>query len=172
METIIKKLSEIKPYKNNPRNNEKAIAGTIFSIKKYGFNQPLIIDKKGIIVAGHTRYYALLELGFTEIECDIYDLPEKILKKYRIADNRVRDYSTTEWELMKAELRESGEGLRELFDNMDELLKDNTLKVDSNSLDKADKNLKKAIDERNAAAVDYRKIECPNCHNTLTIKSK
>jgi len=172
METVIKKLQDIKPYPNNPRINDSAVKGVISSIKKFGFNQPLIIDKKGVIVAGHTRYLALQELKVNEVECIILNLPEKKLKKYRLADNRVRDYSETDWELLKEELRELSEGMEDFFPEMDSILKDNSLDIDAESLNKADKKLRKNIEDRNAEAVDYRTIECPNCKKMLTIKSK
>jgi Predicted transcriptional regulators len=172
METVIKKLQEIKPYDNNPRFNDAAVRGVIYSIKKFGFNQPIIIDKKGIIVAGHTRYLALKQMKVKEVECLVLDLPEKKLKKYRLADNRVREYSETDWELLKEELRELSEGLEEIFPDMDEILKDNNLAINDESLAKADRKLRQNIENRNADAVDYRKVECPNCHKILTIKSK
>jgi len=172
METITKKLQDIKPYKNNPRFNDAAVQGVVYSIKKFGFNQPIIIDKKGVIVAGHTRYLALKQMKIKEVECLVLDLPEKKLKKYRLADNRVREYSETDWDLLKEELRELSEGLEPIFPEMDELLKDYHSTVDNDSLNKADKKLRTNIENRNAEAVDYRNVECPNCHKILTIKSK
>ena len=50
---IIEELSieSVRPYEKNPRKNDKAVDGVAESIK-----QPIVIDKNGVIVAGHTRY--------------------------------------------------------------------------------------------------------------------
>ena len=62
-EIIIKSLDELKPYENNPRRNDAAVDALAESIKRFGFNQPIVIDENGVIVAGHTRYKAALKLG-------------------------------------------------------------------------------------------------------------
>jgi hypothetical protein len=49
---------------------------------------PIIVDKDGLIVLGHERYYALEEMG-KEIDYKVYDLPEKVADKYRIVDCRI-----------------------------------------------------------------------------------
>ena len=52
------KLSELKPYDNNPRNNAHAVDAVAESIREFGFKVPIIIDINNVIVAGHTRYLA------------------------------------------------------------------------------------------------------------------
>ena len=54
MEIVIKKIDEIKPYENNPRFNDEAVEFVANSIKEFGFKVPIVIDKDGVIVAGHT----------------------------------------------------------------------------------------------------------------------
>ena len=71
-EIIIKSLDEIKPYENNPRNNDEAVDKVAESIRQFGFKQPIVIDKDGVIVAGHTRYKAAQKLqmgGGTVCDC-------------------------------------------------------------------------------------------------------
>lgn len=58
MNIIYKKINEIFPYENNPRNNENAVKEVASSIENFGFLVPIIIDKNGIIIAGHTRLKA------------------------------------------------------------------------------------------------------------------
>ena len=53
-------INDIKPYWRNPRDNTNAIEAVKQSIQTYGFNTPLIIDKENVIIAGHTRYKALM----------------------------------------------------------------------------------------------------------------
>ena len=60
---LYKDISELKPYENNPRRNDAAVDALAESIKRFGFNQPIVIDENGVIVAGHTRYKAALKLG-------------------------------------------------------------------------------------------------------------
>lgn len=54
-------LTDIIPYENNPRNNEEAVEKVANSIKEFGFNQPIVVDKDNVIIVGHTRYLAAQE---------------------------------------------------------------------------------------------------------------
>lgn len=58
MQIIEKTLEEIRPYEKNPRKNDAAVEYVANSIKEFGFKVPIVIDKGGVIVAGHTRYKA------------------------------------------------------------------------------------------------------------------
>ena len=48
-------ISELKPYYNNPRNNEKSVDDVAKSIKKFGWQQPIVVDKDMVIIVGHTQ---------------------------------------------------------------------------------------------------------------------
>ena len=94
MEIVNKKINELIPYENNPRYNDDAVEYVAKSIKEFGFKVPIIVDKNNVIVAGHTRYKASLELGLDEVPTIIADdLTEKQIKAFRLADNKVSDYS-------------------------------------------------------------------------------
>ena len=59
MEVVYKSIDWVEPYKNNPRKiSQKAIDGVAESLKQFGWRQPIVTDKKGVIIVGHTRYYA------------------------------------------------------------------------------------------------------------------
>lgn len=68
MEIITKALSDLKEYKNNPRDNSGAIEKVAESIKAFGFNVPILIDKGGVIISGHTRKAAAELLGLKEAQ--------------------------------------------------------------------------------------------------------
>lgn len=98
-------ISSITPYENNPRNNEKAIDYVAESIKNFGFRVPVIIDKDNVIVAGHTRYKAAKQLEFKKVPCIVVsDLTPEQIKAFRIADNKVSEYSTWNEEMLRKEL--------------------------------------------------------------------
>ena len=64
MNVINVKLNDILPYdKNAKKHDKKQISNVAQSIKKYGFVQPLVIDKDNIIVIGHCRALAAKKLG-------------------------------------------------------------------------------------------------------------
>src|SRR5574344_3123436 len=105
MEIITRKLSEIKPYEKNPRKNDQAVEFVLNSIKEFGFKVPIVIDKDGIIVAGHTRYKASKKLKLAEVPCIIADdLTEEQIKAYRLADNKVAEKSEWDFDLLSEEL--------------------------------------------------------------------
>ena len=102
---VTKPLSEIRPYEKNPRKNDEAVQYVANSIKEFGFKVPIVIDKDGIIVAGHTRYKASKKLKLTEVPCIIADdLTEEQIKAYRLADNKVAEKSEWDFDLLSGEL--------------------------------------------------------------------
>lgn len=101
-------IDDIIPYANNPRHNDgEAVERVAASIKEYGFKNPLIIDKDNVIVAGHTRYKAAKRLGIDSvptIKAD--DLTPAQIKAFRLADNKVAEYSSWNNEMLAIELEE------------------------------------------------------------------
>ena len=105
MDIILKKLTEITPYENNPRKNDEAVKYVAESIKNFGFKAPIVIDKNGVIVAGHTRYKAAKKLKWTEVPCIVADdLTDEQVKAYRLADNKVAEQAEWDMDLLADEL--------------------------------------------------------------------
>jgi ParB-like chromosome segregation protein Spo0J len=95
-----RKLTDLKPYENNPRLNEAAVAPVRRSIEQFGFNVPLVIDKDNNIIAGHTRFRAAKDLGLLELPCVLAtDLTPDEVKAFRLADNRTGELA--DWDLDK-----------------------------------------------------------------------
>lgn len=104
-EIVIKKINEIKPYEKNPRRNDEAVKYVAASIEKFGFKQPIVIDKDGIIVAGHTRYKAAKKLNLKAVPCIVADdLTDEQIKAYRLADNKVAEKAEWDFDLLSEEL--------------------------------------------------------------------
>ena len=109
MKVVTKKISELKPYPNNPRKNDNAVQYVMNSIKEFGFNVPLVIDNDNVIIAGHTRYEACKRLGIKDAQCIIADdLTEDQIKAFRIADNATHEMSRWEYGLLSVELGDIG----------------------------------------------------------------
>lgn len=105
MEITYKKLDELKPYENNPRFNDDAVKYVAKSIKEFGFKVPIVLDKNNVIVAGHTRYKASIELGLKEVPCIVADdLTEEQVNAFRLADNKVSEQAGWNYELLDEEL--------------------------------------------------------------------
>ena len=105
MEIVYKNLSELKPYENNPRINDGGVKYVVNSIKSYGFKIPMVVDKNNVIVCGHTRYKAAQELGMDKVPCIVADdLTDDQIKAFRIADNKVADFSLWDNKLLLQEL--------------------------------------------------------------------
>jgi len=100
-------LGDIRPYERNPRINDKAVEPVMKSIQKDGYRARIIVDKDGVIIAGHTRYEAMKRLGWTEAEVWIADdmTPEQIAD-YRIRDNLTADFAEWDFSELEAEIAE------------------------------------------------------------------
>lgn len=110
------KVADLIEYENNPRKNAKAVNAVMESIKKFGYTNPIIVNAENEILAGHTRLSALKELGADEVECiRLTHLSEQEEKAFRIADNRVSDFSEWDNDLLTAEMKEINAVDWELF---------------------------------------------------------
>lgn len=107
MKIELRKLSEIKTYGNNPRIIGPAVDAVANSIKSFGFSVPVVVDKNGVIIAGHTRYAAAQKLGLEEIPCYVAeDLSEDQAQIYRLVDNKVSELSVWDHAKLSDEIME------------------------------------------------------------------
>lgn len=105
LKIVYKKISDLTPYENNPRLNDGAVDAVAKSIEEFGFKVPIVIDKDGVIVAGHTRLKAAKQLAIDEVPCIIADdLSDEELKAFRLADNKVSELAGWDWDKLQDEL--------------------------------------------------------------------
>ena len=99
------KLCDIVPYDNNPRKNDEAVKLVAESIKQCPYIAPIIVDEDGVILAGHTRYKALQQLGYKEAEVIVKNnLTSEQKKKYRLLDNKTGEFAEWDFDLLAQEL--------------------------------------------------------------------
>ena len=173
MKVINLPMNEIKPYWRNPRKNDKAIEAVKLSITDYGFNSPLILDKDQVIIAGHTRYKALMELGWKDAPCVIADISPAKAKEYRIADNKTSELAVWDMDNLIPELREiqSLDLFKPYFPelNLPSFLQMTAGAGSSNFKDVTEENIasvqsKMASEfEDRGAKTDYIEVSCPHC---------
>ena len=102
MEIIECNPNDLKPYPNNPRINDDAVQKVCSSIKEFGFQQPIVVDKDMVVIVGHTRLKASIELKLEKVPVVIANgLSEEQTKAYRLADNKVAEFS--DWDMEKLE---------------------------------------------------------------------
>lgn len=109
---------EIKPYSKNAKKHPKSqIEQVAASIKRFGMNQPIVVDKNGIIIVGHGRFEALKHLGWSQEEIKkhvkVADLTDEEANAYRLADNKLNE---SEWnmQLVVEDLKDLSADLIEL----------------------------------------------------------
>lgn len=99
-------INDLIPYENNPRMNDNAVDAVANSIKEFGFKVPIIIDKNNVVVAGHTRLKAARQLGLEEVPVVIADdLTDEQIKAFRLADNKVGELATWDFEKLEVEMQ-------------------------------------------------------------------
>lgn len=109
MNIIEMNVEELIPYENNPRKNDDAVEKVALSISAFGFKVPIVIDSNNVIVTGHTRLRAAKKLGITTVPCiKADDLTDEQIKAFRLADNKVAEFSQWDEEKLLKELDELG----------------------------------------------------------------
>lgn len=102
-----RKLDELIPYEKNAKKHDKTqISNVEESIRQYGFVQPIVVDRNGVIVIGHCRALAAQKLGMEEVPCVCVDnLTEEQVKALRIVDNKSNE-SPWDMDFLVQELEE------------------------------------------------------------------
>jgi site-specific DNA-methyltransferase (adenine-specific) len=104
---VDKPIEWLRPYENNPRNNEQAVEAVANSIKEFGFKVPIVATIDGEIVNGHTRFKAAKFLKLKTVPVLIADdLTEEQIKAFRLADNKTGELADWDVELLYSELDE------------------------------------------------------------------
>lgn len=145
-------VNDIIPYMNNPRKNEAAVEKVAASIAEFGFKVPIIVDKDNVVVAGHTRLKAALQLGIEKVPAiKAADLTEEQVKAFRLADNKVSEFAEWDFDALADELAELDSVDMSQF-GFDELAS----KIDWASVDD--------LTEDNYDKPEKEQLECPFCH--------
>lgn len=91
-------IDSIKPYENNPRDNDGGVDAVANSIKEFGWQQPIVVDNDNVIIVGHTRYKAAKKLGMKEVPVVVAsNLSDEQVRAYRLADNKTGEL--TDWDM-------------------------------------------------------------------------
>lgn len=107
MKIVDKPIEWLRPYENNPRNNEQAVEAVANSIKEFGFKVPIVATIDGEIVNGHTRFKAAKFLKLKTVPVLIADdLTEEQIKAFRLADNKTGELADWDIELLYSELED------------------------------------------------------------------
>lgn len=98
-------IKKVKPYDRNPRRNDNAVDAVAASIREFGFRQPIVVDRDGVIIVGHTRLKAAKKLGMKEVPVLVADdLTEEQVKAYRLADNKTGELAGWDFAALEEEL--------------------------------------------------------------------
>lgn len=110
-------IERIKPYENNVKiHDEKQVEKIAESIRRFGWDQPIVVDKNGVIIKGHGRRLAAISLGLKKVPVLIRaDLTEDEANAARIADNRVA-MGDIDTEMLQKEIESINLDLNGIFD--------------------------------------------------------
>jgi DNA modification methylase len=124
------RIDKLQPHHKNPRHNDHAVDSIANSIKRFGFTSPIIANKDGTILAGHTRWKSAKKLNLDTVPVVYVDLSPVDAELLMIADNKLgekADWNTDQLSSLLMDLKEQGEDLDVLgFEQheLDELLED------------------------------------------------
>jgi DNA modification methylase len=105
MDIVTLPIEQLIPYARNPRRNDEAIATVAASLAEFGWRQPIVVDERMTIVAGHTRWQAAKRLGMTVVPVHVArGLTPPQLRAYRLMDNRSHQNAAWDDDLLKLEL--------------------------------------------------------------------
>lgn len=171
--TEVVPIDKIKPYFQNPRRiPQQAVDAVADSIKRYGYVQPITVDKDYVIIVGHTRHQAMLQLGVTEVAVYVSSLPEQKAREYRLVDNRTSEMTSWDHDLLVMEIREWETSLLEQF------FPDVDLEVgmleDAMTQEKIDAAATKvtSVTGANPSNVHTTQVVCPACFHTFDVRTR
>jgi DNA modification methylase len=105
---IYRRGGELKPDPANPRrHSKKQVRQIADSIRVFGFNVPVLIDRHGNVIAGHGRLLAAEQLGWAEVPTLCLDhLTPAQVSAFRIADNKLAENAEWDDHLLAQQLKD------------------------------------------------------------------
>lgn len=171
-------LEAIRPYPNNPRNiTDEAVSAVKESLERFGWQQPIVVDKDGVIVVGHTRYRAATELGMERVPVVVMEGSAEAVNAYRIADNRTSEFAQWDDSKLAVELREFDENLLSTyFPEVDldleiEQIEQGVGEVTQAEIDRAEEHLS-AVAPKAEILRHTTDVECPSCSGVFQVLTK
>ena len=98
MQIVMRKVAELIPYDRNAKKHDQTqIDNVANSIRRFGWQQPIVIDEKDVVVIGHCRLLAAKKLGLAEVPVTVASgLTDDEIRELRIADNKTNE---SPWDL-------------------------------------------------------------------------
>jgi site-specific DNA-methyltransferase (adenine-specific) len=114
MQIVDRPIGEIKPYPKNAKEHTKAQVKKIAaSIKEFGWGQPIVVNKDGVVIVGHGRLLAAKSLGMETVPTLTVELDEERARAYRLADNKLNE-SAWDMDIVIEELKALSAGMLDL----------------------------------------------------------
>lgn len=166
-------IEEIKPYFRNPRRiPQEAVDAVATSIREYGYQQPIVVDRDHVIVVGHTRHQALKQLGWKKVPVYVTDLPEEKVREYRLVDNRTGEMTTWDHQALVMELREFEDSLlQQFFPDVDLEVGQIEDTISQEDIDAAKRKVT-AVTDADPANVHTTEVVCPSCLHTFEVRTR
>src|SRR4030088_980703 len=101
-------IDKIITFARNARNiPASALSKVAVSIKEFGWRQPIVVDREGVIICGHTRLLAARKLALEQVPVHVAEtLAPAEVRAYRLMDNRSHEEAEWDMELHAPELEE------------------------------------------------------------------
>lgn len=171
-------IKEIIPYWKNARTGAN-VEMVKKSIQEFGYNSYIVVDAGNVIIAGHSRYKALLDLWYKKIMVVKTSLSEHEAKKYRLIDNKIQEANERDNDILQLELRDIGDDafIIEAFDiDLDDVQATNFDWDEVTPLDVAehkgtmDSRFEERSSDRNEAqAKSVTCVTCPYCYKEFNM---
>lgn len=170
-ETRVVPIDQVTPYWRNPREiPEKAVEAVVESITRYGYQQPIVVDKDMVVIVGHTRLRALQQVGAQEVAVYVSSLPESKAREYRLADNRISEMSSWDHSSLVMELREWETALLDTyFPDVD--LEVSRIEDALVTQSEVEAEVKKTQSIEPRPDLHLTKVECPACYQVFEVKT-
>jgi ParB-like chromosome segregation protein Spo0J len=161
-------VKEIRPYHRNARVNERTVEELVNIIPEVGFNVPLVLNRQNVIVKGHARWKAAIQLGLEKVPCVYTDADEERVKLDRLVDNKIVELSAWDDDLLPAELASLNLDFKFDLEALGfQLSIPNQQSTDPNAPFVTDADIKATVPGSND---QYEKVICNKCGNVMMMR--
>lgn len=175
VEYVLLDIDSIKPYKNNPKdNNEEAVNEVVESIMRYGYQDRILVNENNVLIWGHTRLKAFKKIGVKKVEVRrVLDMPVDDQDALRLAHNKTQEYSQWIPENTDRELKDFADAdyAASQFDIVDEGFKTRNFAITDEEIERVKDKLDNDFTEKTKANQEGMVgLPCPHCDRIFMMK--